>query len=167
MRLINLYMAISIRTLTTQIVISPHNMINRMSTFQISNEIPAPLDNVWNIVSDIDREPEYWHGTKSVMNIRKVGNIVERETVIAFRNSVCKEILTLDAKNAVKKRIIDGPIRGTKDIILTPIGTNKTRVDVNWAITVNGFFGLFGGIIRRHLSKGTQDALNRISDKAT
>ena len=114
MRLINLYMAISTRTITTQIVISPHNMINRMSTFQISNEIPAPLDDVWKIVSDIDREPEYWHGTKSVMNIRKVGNIVERETVIAFRKSVCKEILTLDAKNAVKKRIIDGPIRGDK-----------------------------------------------------
>ena len=79
------------------------------------------------------------------MNIRKVGNIVERETVIAFRNSVCKEIVTLDAINAVKKRIVDDPIRGTKDIILTPIGTNKTRVD----------------------AKGTQDALNRISDKAT
>lgn len=101
------------------------------------------------------------------MNIRKVGNIVERETVIAFRNSVCKEIVSLDAKNAVKKRIIDGPIRGTKDIILTPIGTNKTRVDVNWAITVNGLFELFAWIIIRHISKGTQDALNRISDKAT
>jgi hypothetical protein len=59
MQLINLYVAISNSTLTTQIMISPHNMINRMSTFQISNEIPAPLDNVWNIVSDIDREPEY------------------------------------------------------------------------------------------------------------
>jgi uncharacterized protein YndB with AHSA1/START domain len=43
-----------------------------MSTFQISTEIPATLDNVWNIVSDIDREPEYWHGTKPVMDIRKV-----------------------------------------------------------------------------------------------
>ena len=31
-------------------------MINRMSTFQISTEIPAPLDNVWDIVSDIDKE---------------------------------------------------------------------------------------------------------------
>lgn len=53
MRLINLYMAISTRTLTTQIVISPNNMINRMSTFQISNEIPAPLDDVWKIVSEL------------------------------------------------------------------------------------------------------------------
>jgi hypothetical protein len=51
-----------------------------MFTFQIRNEIPAPLDNVWNIVSDFDGEPEYWHGAKSVRNIRKEGNILERET---------------------------------------------------------------------------------------
>jgi hypothetical protein len=42
---------------------------------------------------DIDREPEYWHVTKSVMNIRKGGNIVERETVIVFRNSAKKLLL--------------------------------------------------------------------------
>ena len=58
-------------------------------------------------------------------------------------------------------------LSGGKDIILTPIGTNKTRVDVNWAITVNGLFELFAWIIIRHISKGTQDALNRIADKAT
>jgi hypothetical protein len=51
------------------------------------------------------------------MNTRKVGNTVERETVIAFRNSVCKEILTLDAKNAVKKRIIDGAYKGGQRIL--------------------------------------------------
>ena len=138
-----------------------------MPVIQISKEIAAPLDKVWNIVSDIDREPEYWHGTRSVKNIRKEGNTVERETVIAFRNAVCKEIITLNAKNAVKKRIIEGPIRGTKDIILTPLGENKTRVDVEWAITVKGFFGLFRGMIKKHISEGTRDALNRISDKAT
>jgi carbon monoxide dehydrogenase subunit G len=139
----------------------------RMATFHISKEISAPLDDVWNLVSDVDREPEFWHGTKSVKNIRKEGNVVERETVIAFRNAVCKEIVTLDAKNAVKKRIIDGPIIGTKDIILTPIGTNETRVEVKWDITVKGLFGLFRGIIKKHISEGTRDALNRISNTAT
>ena len=92
---------------------------------------------------------------------------MERETVIAFRNAVCKEIVTLDAKNAVKKRIIHGPIIGTKDIILTPIGTNETQVEVKWDITVKGFFGLFRGIIKKHISEGTRDALNRISNTAT
>jgi carbon monoxide dehydrogenase subunit G len=114
-----------------------------MATFHISKEISAPLDDVWNLVSDVDREPEFWHGTKSVKNIRKEGNVVERETVIA------------------------GPIKGTKDIILTPIGTNETRVEVKWDITVKGFFGLFRGIIKKHISEGTRDALNRISNTAT
>src|SRR5215208_48488 len=138
-----------------------------MITIHVGKEIHASLDEIWNLVSDVDREPEFWHGTKSVKNIRKEGNVVERETVIAFRNAVCKEIVTLDAKNAVKKRIIDGPIIGTKDIILTPIGTNETRVEVKWDIKVKGFFGLFRGIIKKHILEGTRDALNRISNTVT
>jgi hypothetical protein len=97
-----------------------------MIAFHISREIHAPLDEVWNLISDIDREPEFWHGTKSVKNIRKEGNVVERETVIAFRNAVCKEIVMLDPKNSVKKKIIDGPITGTKGITVTPLAANKT-----------------------------------------
>ena len=110
-----------------------------MIAFHISKEIHASLDEVWNLVSDIDREPEFWHGTKSVKNIRKEGNIVERETVIAFRNAVCKEIVTLDPKNSVKKKMIDGPITGTKDIKVTPLAANKTLGD----IIVRGFFGAY------------------------
>ena len=116
-----------------------------MITFRVSKEIHASLDEIWNLVSDIDREPEFWYGTKSVKNIRKDGNVVERETVIAFRNAVCKEIVTLDAKNSVKKKILTGPITGTKDIRITPLAVNKTRVDVQWNITVRAFFGLFRG----------------------
>jgi ribosome-associated toxin RatA of RatAB toxin-antitoxin module len=134
-----------------------------MIAFHISKEIHASLDEVWNLVSDIDREPEFWHGTKSVKNIRKEGNIVERETVIAFRNAVCKEIVTLDPKNSVKKKMIDGPITGTKDIKVTPLAANRTLVDVQWDIIVRGFFGLFRGRIKKHISQGTRDALDRIS----
>jgi ribosome-associated toxin RatA of RatAB toxin-antitoxin module len=138
-----------------------------MITFRVSKEIHASIDEIWNLVSDIDREPEFWHGTKSVKNIRKEENIVERETVIAFRNAVCKEIVTLDAKNSVKKKILNGPITGTKDIRITPLAANKTRVDVQWNITVRGFFGLFRGRIKKYISQGTRDALDRISTKVT
>ena len=134
-----------------------------MLAFHISKEIHASLDEVWNIASDIDREPEFWHGTKSVKNIRKEGNIVERETVIAFRNAVCKEIVTLDPKNSVKKKMIDGPITGTKDIKVTPLAANKTLGD----IIVRGFCGLFRGRIKKHISQGTRDALDRISTTVT
>jgi ribosome-associated toxin RatA of RatAB toxin-antitoxin module len=138
-----------------------------MITFHVSKEIHASLDEIWNLVSDIDREPEFWHGTKSVKNTRKVGNIVERETVIAFRNAVCKEIVTLDAKNSIKKKILSGPITGTKDIKITPLAANKTRVDVQWNITVRGFFRLFRGRLKKHISQRTWEALDRIATTVT
>jgi Polyketide cyclase / dehydrase and lipid transport len=138
-----------------------------MITFHVSRQIHASLDKIWNIISDIDREPEFWHGTKSVKNMRKDGNVVERETVIAFRNAVCKEIVTLDAKNSVKKNILSGPITGTKDIRIIPLAPNETRVDVQWNITVRGLFGLFRGRVKKHISQGTRDALDRISAAVT
>jgi hypothetical protein len=42
-----------------------------MIAIHISKEIEASLEQVWNIVSDVDREPEYWQGTKSIKNIKK------------------------------------------------------------------------------------------------
>lgn len=135
-----------------------------MVDFHIIKQIEASQDSIWNIISDVDREPEFWHGTKSIKNIRKDGNVIEREAIIAFRNSKCKEVITLYPKNSVKKKITDGAIMGTKNIVLTPIGTNKTRVDVQWNISVNGIFQLFRGLIKKHISDGTEDALHRISD---
>ena len=131
-----------------------------MVDFRITKQIEASQDSIWNIISDVDREPEFWHGTKSIKNIRKNGNLIEREAVIAFRNSICKEVITLNPKNSVEKKITDGVIIGTKNIVLTPIGTNKTRVDVQWNISVKGIFGLFRGLIKKHISEGTEDALH-------
>ena len=88
------------------------------------------LDNVWNVISDIDREPEFWHGTKSIKNISKTGNTIEREVVIAFRNSKCREIVKLDDKKSVNIDIIQGPIRGKKTIALRTINNHATRIDV-------------------------------------
>jgi Polyketide cyclase / dehydrase and lipid transport len=135
-----------------------------MVDFQITKLIEASQDIIWNIISDVDREPEFWHGTKSIKNIRKDGNVIERESIIAFRNSICKEVITLNPKNSVKKKITDGAIIGTKNIVLTPTGTNKTQVDVQWNIKVKGIFGLFRGLIKKHISEGTEDALLRISN---
>jgi hypothetical protein len=135
-----------------------------MVDFRITKQIEASQDSIWNIISDVDREPEFWHGTKSIKNIRKKGNLIEREAVIAFRNSICKEVITLNPKNSVEKNITDGAIIGTKYIVLTPIETSKTRVDVQWDIRVKGIFGLFRGLIKKHISEGTEDALHRISN---
>jgi ribosome-associated toxin RatA of RatAB toxin-antitoxin module len=138
-----------------------------MVVIHMSKEIEASAERVWDIVSDVDREPEFWHGTKSIKKIsKKEGKVIEREVVIAFKNSVCREIVTLDPKKSVKIKITDGAMKGTKDIIITAITYNKTRVDVRWDIKVKGFFGMFTWIIKKHISEGSEDALERISKAA-
>lgn len=44
--------------------------------------------NVCDVIADFDKEPEFWHGTKSTKNISKTDSIVKREIVIAFSNSI-------------------------------------------------------------------------------
>jgi len=134
-----------------------------MVVIRVSRNIAASMDRVWNIVADMDREPEFWHGIKSIKNSNKKGNIIEREVVIAFRNSICKEVVTIDPKKSIYIKITGGPMKGTKNITINVIGNNKTRVDVEWNIKFVGFFGVFAGMIKKHISEGTEDALDRIS----
>ena len=137
-----------------------------MVLIHASKDVAAELDRVWDIVADIDREPEFWHGTKSIKNISKTGNIVERE-VIAFRNSKCREVVKLDNKKSINVEIIRGPIRGQKTIAIKDIKNHTTRIDVEWDIKVNGVYGIFTGMIKKHILKGTEEASERISTKVS
>jgi ribosome-associated toxin RatA of RatAB toxin-antitoxin module len=136
-----------------------------MVLIHASKDVPAALDRVWDVVSDIDREPEFWHGTKSIKNIKKTGSVVEREVVIAFRNSKCREVVKLDNKRSINVEITEGPIRGKKTIVLKTIKNHATTIDVVWDIKMNGLYGIFSGMIKKHILKGTEDALQRISEK--
>jgi hypothetical protein len=138
-----------------------------MVLIQASKDITVSLDSVWDVIADIDREPEFWHGTKTIKNISKTGNVIEREVVLAFRNSICREIVELDVKKSIKVEIIEGPIKGKKTIALKTIENNTTRIDVEWDIKINGLFGIFTGVIKKHILKGTEEALERISEKVS
>ena len=53
-----------------------------LEEIKVSSEISAPVDQVWNIVSDVDDETKYWPTFKSIKNINKTNNITEREVTI-------------------------------------------------------------------------------------
>jgi carbon monoxide dehydrogenase subunit G len=133
-----------------------------MVSISRSREIAAPVDRVWEIVADIDNEPKFWHGTKSVNNISKNGNVIEREVTIAFRDSRCKQTVILDPKKSVEIKFTEGPMRGTKKIVLGPLG-GKTRLEVSWEIKLAGFLSLASGMVKRHIADGTEEALDRIA----
>jgi hypothetical protein len=134
-----------------------------MVKFRTSKKINAPVTEVWRILSDTDREPEFWHGTKSVKNISKSDNTVEREVVIAFKNSVCKETVTIDPMKSVTTEITDGPMKGRKTVVINADGQNVSVVDVDWDIRLSGFMSIFSKMVKKHILEGTNDALERIS----
>jgi ribosome-associated toxin RatA of RatAB toxin-antitoxin module len=138
-------------------------MVKLMITFNASREMSAPLDRIWNIIADVDNEPNYWRSTKTVKNISKAKNKIEREVTIAFKDSKCRQTVVFHPKKSVEIMITQGPIRGTKTVLLNPLENDKTRVDVVWNIKLSGFLGLFAGMVKKHIGEGTDEALFRIA----
>jgi carbon monoxide dehydrogenase subunit G len=133
-----------------------------MVTINSSRQVSAPLDRVWDIVADVDNEPQYWHGTKTVNNISKSGNTIEREVTIAFKDSKCRQTVVLNPKKSIEITITEGPLKGTKMVTLSPSGS-ATRIDVVWDIKLAGFLGIFTGMVKKHIAEGTEEALERIA----
>ncbi len=137
-----------------------------MITINTSREISASLDRIWNIIADVDNEPKYWHGTKTVKNISRDNNRIEREVTIAFKDSKCRQTVLLNPNKSVEIIITEGPIKGTKTVMLHPLDNRKTRIDVVWKIKLTGFLSVFAGMVKGHISKGTDEALVRIAEAA-
>src|SRR5512135_703518 len=135
-----------------------------MVQIQASVEIDAPIDKVWNIVSDLDSEPKFWKGTKEVRNISKDGNTVTREVTIAFKDSKCMQKVTLYPKQKIEVQFTKGIIEGSKVITLTQ-QENKTRLDVLWDMKLSGMMGMFTGMIKKHIQSGTEQALQSIKQE--
>ena len=135
-----------------------------MITINTSREISASLDRIWNIIADVDNEPKYWHGTKTVKNISRDNNRIEREVTIAFKDSKCRQTALLNPNKSVEIIITEGPIKGTKTVMLHPLDNRKTRIDVVWKIKLTGFLSVFAGMVKGHISKGTDEALVRIAE---
>ena len=136
-----------------------------MVQIQASIEINAPIDKVWDLVSDLDSEPKFWRGTKEVRNISKEGNIITREVTIAFKDSKCMQTVTLTPKEKIHVQFTKGIIEGSKTITLTTL-ENKTRLDVLWDMKLSGMMGMFTGMIKKHIQSGTEQALESIKQEA-
>ena len=77
-----------------------------MATIDTSIGINAPVDRVWDIISDLDNEPKFWRGTKETRIISRDENVVTREITIAFRDSKCMQKITIQPK---EKSMLNSP----------------------------------------------------------
>ncbi len=136
---------------------------SNMAKIESTVEINAPIDKVWEIVSDIDNEPKFWKGTKSVRNISKEGNVVNREITIAFKDKKCLQEVTLYPKEKIQALFTKGIIVGTKTISLTP-QEGVTKLEAIWDIKLSGMMGMFTGMVKKHIQSGTEQALQSIKE---
>ena len=132
-----------------------------MATIEVEVEINAPVDKVWDIVSNIDDEPRFWTGTKEVKNISKEGNIINREIIIAFRDQKCLQEVKIFPKERIEAKFTKGILNGGKTMILTP-KEGKTILCVLWDIKLTGVMGMFTGMIKKHIKSGTEQAMHSI-----
>lgn len=135
-----------------------------MVEIEVSVEICAQIDKVWDIVSDIDNEPKFWKGTKEIRNISKNGDIINREITIAFRDQKCMQEVKLQPKEKIEVVFTKGIIDGTKIITLTA-KDEKTLLNVKWDIKLTGVMGMFTGVIKKHIESGTVQALQKIKEE--
>jgi len=134
-----------------------------MTVILAKREINSRIDKIWNIISNVDKDPEYWHGTRSIKNIKKEGNTIEREVIISFKNYKCKEIVSLYNKNKITIEMVEGPLIGRKTITLEKLDENITRINVVWDIHMKGLLNIFTIFVKKHILKGTVDAIARIA----
>lgn len=137
-----------------------------------SRQIPAPLDRVWDIISNTDGEPQYWRGLNAVYDIRNKDNVIEREVTVDPRDLKGRQTVALYPKKSIKLTLTEGPMIGTRIITLIPpssdneikTATATTIIHVSWDVKLSDDIPpLFRGIVRERIAEATEEALDRIA----
>ena len=132
-----------------------------MAEIQTSVIINSSQEKIWDVISDIDNEPNFWKGTKEVKNISKDENKISREITIAFRDQKCLQEVTIVPKENIKAVFTKGVIVGEKILILKPM-EDSCELEAVWDIKMSGMMGMFTGMIKKHIKSGTEQALDAI-----
>jgi uncharacterized protein YndB with AHSA1/START domain len=140
-----------------------------LEEIKVSREVSAPVDQVWNIVSDVDNETQYWPTFKEIKNINKTGNTTEREvTIVAGPQGDTKthQFVTVNPERfVVETNITKGPVTGTRVLTLSPSAENDTttKIDAVWNVDLSGIPILGRGFAKDGITGTTEEALGKIA----
>lgn len=160
-----------------------------MAQIVVELGIDAKADDVWGVISDVDNEPDYWKGTKSVRNISKDGNTIRREITIAFRDQKCMQDVVLSPQDfKVDAVFTGGIIKGRKSVQIVTRGVTSGEkkndgdsssgggngkgqdsavlLRTTWDIKMTGMMGMFTGMLSGHIRNGTEIAMQSIKEAA-
>ena len=151
----------------------PQATASSLEEIKASREISSPIDQVWNVVSDIDNEAKYWSTFKGIKNIstatiNMTANTTEREVTLVVGpqgETVTHQFVTVNPEQfVVETNITEGPVIGTRVLTLSPSSNiNATMIDVFWNLDLSGI-PIFGrGFAKDGITRTTEEALGNIA----
>lgn len=140
-------------------------------TINATKVVNASKDKVWNIISKVDKNPDYWP-ISIVKNISKSDNIVEREVTVPappFMDNKAHQIITIIPEQfTIVENQTQGAVTGVKTISLQQAGSdsNKTEVSIVWNLDMSKIPGIGKGFAKDGISNSVDEALYKISNAA-
>ncbi len=112
---------------------------------------------LWNLIKDYKKKPEFWHGTRS---IEKIDDFYYVQFAFPGKGKMSMEVN--DNNYYTKEDYLKGPFTG---YIITKIeDNNDIKLISEWNIKLSPSLILFTKRLQKHFQTGTEDALNRIKN---
>lgn len=116
-------------------------------------------EEVWKRVSDIERIPQYWHGTRSIQVMgRKSSGVLDVSVNFAFGGKGRAEVTVDDRTRTLTISYYSGPFTGVQ-----AVAVEDARISASWDVRFTGLFKLFSSWNTRHFRMGTIHALERLN----
>ncbi len=141
-------------------------------TINASKIVNASKDKVWEIVSDVDKNPDYWPITIE-NNINKSNNTVEREVTIPappFMGNKAHQVITINPEQfTITENQTQGAVTGVKTISLLQTGSdaNKTEINIVWNLDLSKIPGIGQGFAKDGIGNSVGEALDKIANTVT
>ncbi len=138
-------------------------------TINATKIVNASKDKIWNIISNVDKNPDYWP-ISIVKNINKSDNTVEREVTVPappFMDNKAHQIITIIPEQfTIIENQTQGAVTGVKTISLLQAedDANKTEVSIVWNLDMSKIPGLGKGFAKDSISNSVEGALNKIAN---
>jgi hypothetical protein len=120
---------------------------------------------VWSRLANIDRIPEFWHGTRSLKILQRAPDgpgkeVVKARAKFAFGGSGDVSITADTAAMTLTSDYTSGPFKGVQ--VVRVVGK---AIEARWDVNFTGVFKLTSGWTGGHFRSGTLHALERLCAK--
>jgi carbon monoxide dehydrogenase subunit G len=137
-----------------------------MVSIKASRSVSSSVDRVWEVVSDVDRDTEYWKGISSISNVRKEENLVERTVKVGFLGNGGYQIIKLNPKTSIELVMTKGPLKGSRRMKLTSDHDGKTQLEVAWDFQFSQVPIFARPFVKSQIEGATHEALEKIAQAA-